>query len=221
MSLAEINENVGLPQSLSTVANNVLFQWIQPGMQRSIFPNTSKISYACASPINSACDAKLAGSATTNFIEIPTVAAATISIGNDAQVREILVGVKPLAAEYYRLTGNPLGVTGEVSEYVATETLGLKLVAARTIGYDALRGEERMQIKGRAYGARTKPGQRISRIKLDAPCDTVCRADPGRNRLGLRIRIDVVTYVFRSDCGHQKKSESLFVTPENAKQWRA
>jgi len=26
MSLAEINENVGLPQSLSTVSNNVLFQ---------------------------------------------------------------------------------------------------------------------------------------------------------------------------------------------------
>jgi hypothetical protein len=42
-----------------------------------------------------------------------------------ALVREILARVKPLAAEYYRLTGKPLGVTGEVAEYVAAETLGL------------------------------------------------------------------------------------------------
>jgi len=92
---------------------------------------------------------------------------------NDARVREILATVKPLGAEYYRLTGKPLGVTGEVAEYVAAEVLGLTLVPARTIGYDALRGKERIQIKGRAYGAKAKPGQRMSRIKLDAPCDTV------------------------------------------------
>jgi GNAT superfamily N-acetyltransferase len=36
-----------------------------------------------------------------------------------SRVREILATVKPLAAEYYRLTGKPLGVTGEVAEYVA------------------------------------------------------------------------------------------------------
>ena len=88
-------------------------------------------------------------------------------------MREILASVKPLGAEYYRLTGKPLGVTGEVAEYVAAEILGLTLVAARTVGYDALRGQERIQIKGRAYGAKAKPGQRMSRIKLDAPCDTV------------------------------------------------
>jgi hypothetical protein len=91
----------------------------------------------------------------------------------DVRVREILKTVKPLAAEFYRLTGKPLGVTGEVAEYVAAEILGLDLVPARTVGYDALRGTERIQIKGRAYGAEAKPGQRMSRIKLDAPCDTV------------------------------------------------
>ncbi len=90
-----------------------------------------------------------------------------------ARVREILATVKPLAAEYYRLTGKPLGVTGEVAEYVAAEILGLKLVPARTAGYDALRGEEKIQIKGRAYGKDAKPGQRMSRIKLKADCDTV------------------------------------------------
>jgi hypothetical protein len=50
-------------------------------------------------------------------------------------VREILKSVKPLAAEYYQLTGKPLGVTGEVAEYVAAETLGLILAPARTAEY--------------------------------------------------------------------------------------
>ena len=51
------------------------------------------------------------------------------------RVREILAAVKPLAAEYYQLTGKPLGVTGEVAEYVAAEILGLELVPPRTRGY--------------------------------------------------------------------------------------
>ena len=33
-----------------------------------------------------------------------------------ARVRSILAAVKPLAAEYHRLTGKPLGVSGEVAE---------------------------------------------------------------------------------------------------------
>ena len=93
------------------------------------------------------------------------------------RVREILATVKPLAAEYYRLTGKPLGVTGEIAEYVAAEVLGLVLADARTPGYDATRqtldGQQRIQIKGRAYGDDAKPGQRISRIKTDAECDAV------------------------------------------------
>lgn len=66
----------------------------------------------------------------------------------EGRVCEILLTVKPLAAEYYRLTGKPLGVTGEIEEYTAAEILNLKLTAARTVGYDALRGTERIQIKG-------------------------------------------------------------------------
>jgi len=93
-------------------------------------------------------------------------------LANEQKIREILGAVKPLAAEYYRLTGKPLGVTGEVAEYVAAELLGLTLAPARTQGYDALRGDERIQIKGRAFGAASKQ-QRMSRIKADAPCDTV------------------------------------------------
>lgn len=93
------------------------------------------------------------------------------------RVREILAAVKPLAAEYYRLTGKPLGVTGEVAEYVAAELLGLELAPPRTAGYDALRhtpeGPVRIQIKGRAYGEDAKPGQRLGTIKQGAACDTV------------------------------------------------
>jgi hypothetical protein len=92
---------------------------------------------------------------------------------SEARVRQILATIKPLAGEFYRLTGKPLGVTGEIAEYIAAEKLGLMLAPARTTGYDALRGKERIQIKGRAYGDVARPGQRMSRIKADSPCDTV------------------------------------------------
>ncbi len=93
------------------------------------------------------------------------------------RVREILAAVKPLAAEYYRLTTKPLGVTGEVAEYVAAELLDLELAPPRTAGYDAVRhtanGPQRVQIKGRAYGEDASPSQRLGTIKQGADCDTV------------------------------------------------
>jgi hypothetical protein len=92
------------------------------------------------------------------------------------RVREILSTVKLLAAEYYRLTGKPLGVTGEVAEYVAADKLGLVLTDPRNPGYDAIRrtphGDEHIQIKGRAYGKGANAG-RISRIKTDSKCNAV------------------------------------------------
>ena len=97
---------------------------------------------------------------------------------NEQRIRDILHEVKPLAAEYYRLTGKPLGVTGEVAEAAAADLLGLKLADARTEGYDAIRitptGEQqRIQIKGRALGEKPKLGQRLGRIKTGAPCDRI------------------------------------------------
>jgi hypothetical protein len=85
--------------------------------------------------------------------------------GTDASVKAILADVRHLAVQYYQLTGKPLGVTGEVAEYVAAEKLGLTLAPARTKGYDATRGEERIQIKGRACTWPMKPGQRLGQIK--------------------------------------------------------
>jgi hypothetical protein len=96
---------------------------------------------------------------------------------NAKRIREILATIKPLAAEYYRLTKKPLGVTGEVAEYVAAEKLKLTLVPPRTEGYDAIRktrkGDERIQIKGRAFGDDSKPSQRLGQIKHGAACDKV------------------------------------------------
>jgi len=77
------------------------------------------------------------------------------------RVREILAAVKPLAAEYYRLTGKPLGVTGEVAEYVAAETLDLVLADARTPGYDATRQTRtaRSAFRSRAAPTATMPSR--------------------------------------------------------------
>jgi len=93
-------------------------------------------------------------------------------IGNETRVREILRKIKPLAVEYYQLTGKPLGVTGEVAECAAAELLDLTLTPARTIGHDALRNAERIQIRGRARGKKSK-GQRVPPVKATAPCDAV------------------------------------------------
>lgn len=94
------------------------------------------------------------------------------------RVKAILASVKVLAAEYYQLTGKPLGVTGEVAEFVASELLGLELVPPRTPGFDALRATEtgaceRIQIKGRAFDPATRRNQRIGTIKREGPCDVV------------------------------------------------
>jgi hypothetical protein len=93
------------------------------------------------------------------------------------RIRAIVAEVKPLAAEYYRLTGKPLGVTGEIAEYLAAQLLNLELAPARTDGYDAIRhdpfGPARIQIKGRAFGDGASRSQRMGKIKADAACDIV------------------------------------------------
>jgi hypothetical protein len=53
------------------------------------------------------------------------------------EVLEVLREAKVLARRFYRLTGKPLGITGEVAEYEAATKLRLQLHAARQAGYDA------------------------------------------------------------------------------------
>lgn len=65
-----------------------------------------------------------------------------------------------------------------MAEAIAADVLGLELAPPRTAGYDAIRrttdgSEERIQIKGRAFGPDANPGQRLGWIKQAAACDTV------------------------------------------------
>lgn len=97
--------------------------------------------------------------------------------GSNGRILELLSSAKALAAEYYQLTGKPLGVTGEVAELLAAQHLALSLAPARTKGYDAVRGDadkpEKIQIKGRAIDPAKRSSPRMGTIKRDADCDTV------------------------------------------------
>ena len=88
---------------------------------------------------------------------------------------EILSDVRILATEYYEATGKPLGVTGEIAEFEASEKLGLELAPPRTEGYDATYPDGRkVQIKGRRLSTLPpKPGQRMGKIDLSKPFDSV------------------------------------------------
>ena len=102
---------------------------------------------------------------------------AEVAAGSSARVLEILGHAKALAAEYYGLTGRPLGLTGEVAEFEAARILGLELSPVRQSGHDAIRhtalGPVRLQIKGRCYGPDAKPGQRVGSIQLTKEWDAV------------------------------------------------
>jgi len=89
----------------------------------------------------------------------------------------ILRDAKRLAREYRRLTGKPLGITGEVAEYEAARILGVKLTPARQAGYDAVERTHgktrRLQIKGRCLPDNCKPGQRLGSIRVEKDWDAV------------------------------------------------
>jgi len=90
------------------------------------------------------------------------------------EINDILLQAKELAVRYKKLTGKPLGITGEVAEFNAASLLGLELTEARTAGYDAYDIEGRkVQIKGRCLPDKPTPGQRLGSIRLDHEWDTV------------------------------------------------
>ncbi|WP_207266722.1 hypothetical protein [Pseudomonas sp. GW101-3H06] len=108
-----------------------------------------------------------------------------LSHGNEPQqaaliqdeILEILKEAKVLARRFCRLTGKPLGVTGEIAEYEAATRLGLLLHPARQAGYDATEtlevGVARIQIKGRCILNPQKITGRMGAIDLRQPFDTV------------------------------------------------
>ncbi len=96
---------------------------------------------------------------------------------NDAPVLEILREAKLLAQRYRKLTGKPLGITGEVAEYEAARILGVKLTPPRNTGFDATERKNgsirRLQIKSRCLLPNRKPGQRLGSIDIEKEFDAV------------------------------------------------
>ncbi|MFC1932279.1 DUF6998 domain-containing protein [Chloroflexota bacterium] len=78
------------------------------------------------------------------------------------------------AARHYRnITGKPLGITGEVGEFLAADLMGLKLTEVRQPGYDAIANDgRRIQIKARCI-LPSSSGGRLGSINLDHKWDTV------------------------------------------------
>lgn len=93
------------------------------------------------------------------------------------EVYQILREAKILAGRYYRLTGKPMGVTGEVAEYEAARILNLELELARQAGYDATEIRDglklKIQIKSRCFPNARLSGGRLGVIDLNQPFDTV------------------------------------------------
>ncbi|QOZ80785.1 hypothetical protein XH83_33830 [Bradyrhizobium sp. CCBAU 53351] len=91
--------------------------------------------------------------------------------GSIQEIGTILERARAAAIDYYRLTGKPLGITGEIGEYEAARLLGLTLAAAREPGFDAIDSAGlRYQIKARLItelGRRRS--QQIGAIKLTHP----------------------------------------------------
>ena len=93
---------------------------------------------------------------------------------NDIQkIGSVLECARQAAIDYYRITGKPLGITGEYGEYIAAKRLGLKLAPARTAGYDATdKADRRIQIKARSIPSDKKlGGQLLGSIRLDQEWD--------------------------------------------------
>lgn len=88
---------------------------------------------------------------------------------------DLLERAREIGTAYYRLTGKPLGITGEIGEYEAARIMGLTLSDARSPGYDAVGANgRRVQIKARMFAPdRPIGGQRLGRIKPDSVFDTV------------------------------------------------
>lgn len=96
---------------------------------------------------------------------------------SDDPILELLAQAKVLAQRYYKLTGKPLGITGEVAEYEAARLLSVSLTPARQAGYDAtetVHGKLRtLQIKGRCLPQGYTPGQRLGSIQPQKDWDAV------------------------------------------------
>ena len=91
------------------------------------------------------------------------------------EIRSIMERARQAAVDYYQAIGKPLGITGEYGENVAADRLGLKLVDARTAGYDAIDARcRKIQIKTRSIPRKKMlSNQMLGSIRLDHEWDVV------------------------------------------------
>jgi hypothetical protein len=92
-----------------------------------------------------------------------------------SRVQDLIAQAKIIAAEYYKLTGKPLGISGEIAEHDAARLLGMTLSRAREASVDALMTVDdrslAIQIKGRAVDPRRRYVGRVSKMKLEPRFD--------------------------------------------------
>ena len=106
----------------------------------------------------------------------PTPGEATAEEGPRFEdVAPLINAARGIAIAYKRLTGRPLGVTGEVGEYEAARLLGYELAPVRSPGYDLVDPDtgRTFQVKARCIGPRAKSGQRLGAIRRDSSFDAL------------------------------------------------
>ena len=57
----------------------------------------------------------------------------------ESEILVLLGEAKRIAKQYRRITGRPLGITGEIAEYEAARLLDIELSPVRQAGFDAIR----------------------------------------------------------------------------------
>lgn len=93
-------------------------------------------------------------------------------------VDKLMAQTRKLAADYRKMTGQPLPVTAEIANFDAARLLELEVIQPPPGGYDAVglkppREGLRFQIKGRAIFDEKKGGQRIGQLKMEQAWDAV------------------------------------------------
>ncbi len=90
----------------------------------------------------------------------------------------VRTGTAEQEAQRYRvLTATPLGVTDEIAEFECARLLSLELADARQAECDTIRIQngkrQRLQIKGRCVLSGSRSSQRLGKIDIGKPFDSV------------------------------------------------
>lgn len=92
-------------------------------------------------------------------------------------VDKLMAEARRLAAEYRRVTGKTLPISGEIAIHDAARLLNLDLPADPHLGHDAQRsvpgGSELLQIKARVVFDEVKGAHRLGEMKLDRTWDAL------------------------------------------------